>query len=38
MTVDVEDYYHVLACESVIQFADWGRFESRAENNRVVPQ
>jgi polysaccharide deacetylase family protein (PEP-CTERM system associated) len=33
LTVDVEDYYHVAAFESVIRFEDWERFESRVENN-----
>jgi peptidoglycan-N-acetylglucosamine deacetylase len=33
LTVDVEDYYHVSAFESVIRFADCERFESRVENN-----
>ena len=33
LTVDVEDYYHVSAFESVVRFADWERFESRVEKN-----
>ena len=33
LTVDVEDYYHVAAFESVVRFEDWERFESRVENN-----
>lgn len=33
LTVDVEDYYHVSAFESVIRFADWERCESRVEHN-----
>ena len=26
LTIDVEDYYHVSAFESIIKFEDWGRF------------
>lgn len=33
LTIDVEDYYHVSAFESVIQFANWDRYESRVESN-----
>jgi polysaccharide deacetylase family protein (PEP-CTERM system associated) len=33
LTIDVEDYYHVGAFESVIQFADWDRYQSRVEGN-----
>jgi polysaccharide deacetylase family protein (PEP-CTERM system associated) len=33
LTIDVEDYYHVGAFESVIQFADWERYQSRVEGN-----
>ena len=33
LTIDVEDYYHVSAFESVIQYRDWERFESRVEQN-----
>jgi polysaccharide deacetylase family protein (PEP-CTERM system associated) len=29
LTIDVEDYYHVAACEGLIKRADWGRCESR---------
>ena len=33
LTVDVEDYYHVSAFESVIRFEDWDRYESRVGRN-----
>src|SRR5437899_1450599 len=33
LTIDVEDYYHVSAFESVIRFEDWERYESRVEQN-----
>lgn len=33
LTVDVEDYYHVSAFESVIPFKDWDRYDSRVERN-----
>ena len=33
LTIDVEDYYHVSAFESVIPYRDWERFESRVERN-----
>src|SRR5215472_14814903 len=33
LTVDVEDYYHVAAFESMVRFEDWERFESRVEKN-----
>ena len=33
LTIDVEDYYHVSAFESVVRFADWERYESRVERN-----
>lgn len=33
LTIDVEDYYHVSAFESVVRFEDWHRHESRVENN-----
>jgi polysaccharide deacetylase family protein (PEP-CTERM system associated) len=33
MTIDVEDYYNVSAFESVINFEDWERYESRVEQN-----
>ena len=36
LTVDVEDYYHVAAFESVVRFADWERYESRVERNTLV--
>lgn len=35
LTIDVEDYYHVSAFESIIKFEDWGRFESRVEKNTL---
>lgn len=33
LTVDVEDYYHVSAFESVVRFEDWDRYDSRVEHN-----
>jgi len=33
LTIDVEDYYHVSAFESVIPYRDWEQFESRVERN-----
>ena len=33
LTIDVEDYYHVAAFDSVVRFADWERYESRVEKN-----
>ncbi len=33
LTIDVEDYYHVSAFESVVRFEDWDRYESRVERN-----
>ena len=33
LTIDVEDYYHVAAFDSVVCFADWERYESRVEKN-----
>ena len=33
LTIDVEDYYHVAAFESVIRHEEWDRFESRVERN-----
>jgi len=33
LTIDVEDYYHVTAFESVIARVDWGKYESRVEQN-----
>lgn len=33
LTIDVEDYYHVAAFESVVQFNNWNKYESRVEKN-----
>ena len=33
LTIDVEDYYHVSAFESVVRFEDWHRYESRVVRN-----
>jgi polysaccharide deacetylase family protein (PEP-CTERM system associated) len=33
LTIDVEDYYHVSAFESVVPVADWDRYESRVVAN-----
>ena len=33
LTIDVEDYYHVSAFESVVRFEDWDCYESRVERN-----
>lgn len=33
LTIDVEDYYHVSAFESVVRYEDWDRYESRVERN-----
>src|ERR671918_242028 len=33
LTVDVEEYFHVSAFESVVRFEDWDRYESRVEKN-----
>jgi polysaccharide deacetylase family protein (PEP-CTERM system associated) len=33
LSVDVEDYYHVSAFESVVSVKDWDRYESRVEQN-----
>ncbi|HEY6200456.1 MAG TPA: XrtA system polysaccharide deacetylase [Candidatus Binatia bacterium] len=33
LSVDVEDYYHVSAFESVVRLEDWGSRESRVERN-----
>ena len=33
LTIDVEDYYHVSAFESVVRFEEWDRYESRVERN-----
>lgn len=35
LTVDVEDYYHVSAFETVVHRDSWNRFESRVENNTL---
>jgi polysaccharide deacetylase family protein (PEP-CTERM system associated) len=35
LTIDVEDYYHVAAFDSVVRFADWERYESRVEKNTL---
>jgi polysaccharide deacetylase family protein (PEP-CTERM system associated) len=35
LTIDVEDYYHVTGFESVIQRADWDRYESRVGRNTL---
>lgn len=33
LTIDVEDYYHVSAFESVVRYEDWHLYESRVERN-----
>jgi polysaccharide deacetylase family protein (PEP-CTERM system associated) len=33
LTIDVEEYFHVSAFESVIRLEDWDRYESRVERN-----
>lgn len=33
LTIDVEDYFHVSAFESVVDPLDWPRYESRIEEN-----
>jgi polysaccharide deacetylase family protein (PEP-CTERM system associated) len=33
LTIDVEDYYHVTAFESLAPVADWERYDSRVEQN-----
>ena len=33
LSFDVEDYFHVSNFESIVSFDDWGKFESRVENN-----
>jgi len=33
LTIDVEDYYHVSAFESVVSHDSWNRYESRVESN-----
>jgi polysaccharide deacetylase family protein (PEP-CTERM system associated) len=33
LTIDVEDYYHVSAFESVVRREDWDGYESRVERN-----
>jgi len=35
LTIDVEDYYHVSAFESVVRPDSWNQFESRVENNTL---
>lgn len=35
LTVDVEDYYHVSAFESVVSHDLWDQYESRVENNTL---
>ena len=35
LTVDVEDYYHVSAFESVVRRDSWDQYESRVENNTL---
>lgn len=35
LTIDVEDYFQVSAFESVVNFDDWARFESRVEQNTL---
>ena len=35
LTIDIEDYYHVSAFESVVQRDDWGKFESRVVDNTM---
>jgi polysaccharide deacetylase family protein (PEP-CTERM system associated) len=35
LTIDVEDYYHVSAFESVIPVNTWERYESRVERNTL---
>lgn len=35
LTIDVEDYYHVSAFESIVRQEDWPRFESRVERNTM---
>jgi len=35
LTIDVEDYYHVSAFESVVRPDSWNRFESRVEDNTL---
>jgi polysaccharide deacetylase family protein (PEP-CTERM system associated) len=33
LTIDVEEYFHVSAFESVIRFEEWDRYESRVERS-----
>jgi polysaccharide deacetylase family protein (PEP-CTERM system associated) len=33
LSVDVEDYYHVAAFESVVRYESWNHYESRVERN-----
>lgn len=35
ITIDVEDYYHVSAFESVVRRDSWNQFESRVETNTL---
>jgi polysaccharide deacetylase family protein (PEP-CTERM system associated) len=35
LTIDVEDYYHVSAFESVVRRDSWYQYESRVENNTL---
>jgi polysaccharide deactylase family protein, PEP-CTERM locus subfamily len=35
LTIDVEDYYHVSAFESIVRKEDWPKFESRVERNTI---
>jgi hypothetical protein len=34
LPMDVEDYYHVSAFESVVRFGDWDQYERRLERNQ----
>jgi hypothetical protein len=33
LTIDVEDWFHILEVESTPKAQDWGRLESRVERN-----
>ncbi len=33
LTIDVEDYYHVSAFESLVRYEEWDQYESRVERN-----
>lgn len=35
LTIDVEDYYHVSAFESVVRFEDWDAYEGRIHQNTL---